>query len=123
MPHVNVTIAGRVYRMACDDGQEEHLLGLARDLDQRVEQLRGSFGEIGDMRLTVMAALMIADDLAETRRRLRTLESELDGAREARAALHQRLEATEHGLVGALNQAAERIERLSRDIADQAPDR
>ena len=122
MPHVSVTIAGRVYRMACDDGQEEHLLGLARDLDQRVEQLRGSFGEIGDMRLAVMAALMIADDLAEARRRLRALESELDGAREARAALSQRMEAAEHGLAGALDRAAERIERLSRDIAEQAPD-
>ena len=123
MPHVNVTIAGRVYRMACDDGQEEHLLGLARDLDQHVEQLRGSFGEIGDMRLTVMAALVIADELAETRRRLHALESELDGAREARAALFQRMEAAEHGVIGVLNQAAERIERLSRDIVEQAPDR
>ncbi len=123
MPHVNVTIAGRVYRMACDDGQEEHLLGLARHLDQHVEQLRGSFGEIGDMRLTVMAALVIADELAETRRRLRVLESELDGAREARAALFQRMEAAEHGIIGVLNQAAERIERLSREIVEQAPDR
>jgi cell division protein ZapA len=116
MPHVNVNIAGRVYRMACDDGQEEHLLGLARDLDRRVQQLRGGFGEIGDTRLVVMAALMLADELAETRRRIRSLEGELDGAREARSALDRRVEAAEAGVAGILNQAAERIERLSRAI-------
>ncbi len=123
MPHVSVTIAGRVYRKAWDEGQEEHLLGLARDLDQRIEQLRGGFGEIGDMRLTVMAALMVADELAEARRRIRDLESELEGAREARAALDERMEAAEQGIVGALNQAAERIERLSREIARQGAER
>jgi hypothetical protein len=45
MPHVSVTIAGRHYRMACDEGQEEHLMRLARDIDSRILDLRGAFGE------------------------------------------------------------------------------
>ena len=58
MAHVSVTISGRQYRMACDDGQEHHLARLSHELDQRIAHLRTTFGEIGDMRLTVMAALM-----------------------------------------------------------------
>ena len=60
MPQVNVTINGRQFRMACEDGEEPHLLRLAEDLDARITRLRGRFGEIGDTRLTVMAALTLA---------------------------------------------------------------
>src|SRR5690348_9468646 len=65
MAHVNVSIAGRTYRMACGDGEEQHLVDLAARLDRKIDELRGSFGEIGDNRITVMAALTIADQLAE----------------------------------------------------------
>ena len=123
MPHVSVTIAGRVYRMACDDGQEQHLAALAQDLDRRIEQLRGSFGEIGDMRLAVMAALMTADELAEARRRIQALEAELDGARKAQGTLDARIAAAESAAALKLIQAAERIERLSREFAQPGPER
>jgi cell division protein ZapA len=113
---VSVTINGRHYRMACEDGQEEHLIGLARDLDGRITRLRGNFGEIGDMRLTVMAALMIADELSESGRQLRTLEDELVRLREVGAAAGDRVEATENAVAAALNTAAERIEVLARSL-------
>ena len=70
MSQVNVTINGRQFRMACEDGQEDHLRQLAKDLDERIDTLRGQFGEIGDARLTVMAALMVADELAEAGKKL-----------------------------------------------------
>ena len=38
MTHVNATIAGRQFRLACEDGQEEHLQALAQDLDQRIDR-------------------------------------------------------------------------------------
>jgi cell division protein ZapA len=113
---VSVTINGRHYRMACEDGQEEHLIGLARDLDGRITRLRGNFGEIGDMRLTVMAALMIADELSESGRQLRTLEDELVRLREVGATAGDRVEATENAVAAALNTAAERIEVLARSL-------
>ncbi len=56
--------------MACDDGQEEHLASLAAAFDARVRDLKQSFGEIGDMRLAVMAAITVADEASELRRRL-----------------------------------------------------
>jgi cell division protein ZapA (FtsZ GTPase activity inhibitor) len=69
MSHVSVTIHGRQYRMACEDGQEDHLIRLSKDLDQRIEQLKGSFGAIGDMRLIVMAALTLGDELSGASKR------------------------------------------------------
>ena len=56
MAQVNVSINGRQYRMACEDGQEDHLRPLAKALEERIGTLRGQFGEIGDARLMVMAA-------------------------------------------------------------------
>ena len=73
MPQVSVTINGRQFRMACEDGEEAHLLRLAEDIDQRIARLRERFGEIGDTRLTVMAALTLADEL---RGQPRTIVSE-----------------------------------------------
>src|SRR5205807_6190704 len=74
MAHVSVSINGRQYRMACEDGQENHLVWLSGDLDRRIAELRKQFGEIGDMRLTMMAALTIADELVDIGKRLRRME-------------------------------------------------
>ena len=75
MAQVSVTIAGKAYRMGCDDGQEEHLAELAADLDQRIGGMRKAFGEIGEMRLTIMAAVALTDELSEQKRRLDGLEA------------------------------------------------
>jgi cell division protein ZapA len=116
MSHVSVAINGRQYRMACEDGQEGHLMRLARDLDQRIEQLRARFGEIGDMRLTVMAALTVADELVEAGKRLRRLEEEMAGLQDARVLAADRSQATQAAVAAALNSAAERIERVTRSL-------
>ncbi len=86
MSQVSVTINGRQFRMACEDGQEPHLVDLARELDSRISGLRTKFGEIGDTRLTVMAALTVADELAEASLRVKRLEDELAVLQEARVA-------------------------------------
>ena len=116
MAQVSVTIGGRVYRMACDDGQEEHLLRLARDLDQKLAQLREAFGEIGDTRLAVMGAIMVADELSEARRRVRALEQEIEGLQETRLAVADRIEAAERAGALTIEKAAERIERLAHAL-------
>jgi len=116
MAHVTVTINGRQYRMACEDGQEGHLTRLATDLDQRVEQLRGNFGEIGDSRLLVMAALTVSDELSEAAQRVRRLEEELSGLQDAQAAAAGRSQVTQAAVATALNAAAERIERVTRSL-------
>jgi cell division protein ZapA len=116
MSHVNVTIHGRQYRMACEDGQEDHLRRLAKDLDHRIEQLKASFGAIGDMRLIVMAALTIADELSDTGKRMRRLEEDLAALQDARVASADRAQATQAAVIAALNAAAERIEGVTRSL-------
>ena len=113
MSHINVTINGRQYRMACEEGQEARLLRLAENLEARVETLRGKFGEIGDARLTVMAALTVCDELSDASHRIRSLEEELDTLRGVRVAALDRAKATQTAVAKALNAAADRIERTT----------
>ena len=112
--HINVTINGRQYRMACEEGQEVRLLKLAENLQQRVESLRGKFGEIGDARLTVMAALTACDELVDASARIRSLEEEVEQLRNAREAAADGARATHAAVSAALNAAAERIERTTQ---------
>ena len=112
MSHINVTINGRQYRMACEEGQEVRLLKLAENMEARVESLRGKFGEIGDSRLTVMAALTVCDELLDANARIRALEGELETLRNVRVAAADRDE----------NELASRIQALGADrsrLADE----
>lgn len=121
MGQVNVTISGKTYRMACDDGQEEHLESLGRQLSDTIELLRGQFGEIGDQRLTVMAAITLADRYSEAERRLAEFEAEIAAIRESRAAIDEHLETREAELAEAIETAAERLEGIAGRLAGQDP--
>ncbi|MGJ4952860.1 cell division protein ZapA [Bradyrhizobium sp. HKCCYLS20291] len=114
MSHINVTINGRQYRMACEEGQELRLLKLAENLETRITNLRGKFGEIGDARLTVMAALTVCDELIDANQRVQMLEQELDSLRNVRSQSADRARATQVAVAKALNAAAERIERTTQ---------
>jgi cell division protein ZapA len=116
MSQVSVTINGKTYRMACDDGQEAHLEGLADRLNEIIGQLRQSFGEIGDQRLTVMAAITMGDDLAESRRHVRRLEAELAAMNETKAAVIARFEESEASVARAIELAANRLEGLAEKL-------
>ncbi|MBM6594990.1 cell division protein ZapA [Microvirga pudoricolor] len=120
MAQVAVNIAGRTYRIACGDGEESHLEGLAAFYDGKIEEMRRSFGEIGDMRLHVMAAITIADEMAETKRRIAALETELAGLRRAASAGDERIEAAEARFADGLTLAAERIEKIARGLSTAA---
>jgi len=116
MPQVNVTIAGKAYRMACGEGEEPHLEGLARLYDGKIEEMRQSFGEIGDMRLHVMAALMVADEVSELRQRVAALETRLSDLHGDAGAADQRLGEVEDKAAQALVAAAERIESVAKSL-------
>ncbi|MFH1803840.1 MAG: cell division protein ZapA [Pseudomonadota bacterium] len=67
MAQISVRINGRSYDVACDDGQESRLLQLADYVNDRVAEIAGAVGQIGEQRLLVMASLLIADELADAR--------------------------------------------------------
>lgn len=120
MPQVTVTIAGKIYRMACGEGEEARLTGLAATLDQRIAELGASFGEIGELRLHVMAALMVEDDLDEARKRVAALEREVVALTDEIGAGYERAGAVEDQFAQAVTQAAERIERIAQKISPSA---
>jgi cell division protein ZapA len=116
MSQVSVTINGRQFRMACEDGQEGHLMNLARELDNRINSLRSKFGEIGDTRLTVMAAITVADELSEAGQRIKRLEEELAALQNAQVALSDRNKAAHAAIAVALGKAAERVENITKSL-------
>lgn len=117
MAQIIVTINGRSFRMACDDGEEERLTALARRFDSAIDSLRGSFGEIGDLRLTVMAGIMVTDELAERERRLAALQDEVESLREARRAALERNARGDAVIAEKIVTAAERVEALADSLA------
>jgi len=102
--------------MACAEGEERHLEGLAASYDAKIEEMRASFGEIGDMRLHVMAAIAQADELHETKRRIAALEAEVATLNSVNISRDERLERIEVRLAEGVQMAAERIEQLARSL-------
>ena len=121
MAQVTVTIDGKQYRMACDEGQEEHLIELASRFDRYVIHLKGSFGEIGDQRLTVMAGIMIMDELNELQKRVRGMESEIATLRKTRDDALVKADKNDAALTGALSTLAERMEGLAARLNAERP--
>lgn len=113
MAQITVTINGKSFRMACDDGEEDRLMGLAARFDGWINELKGAFGEIGDQRLTVMAGIMATDQLSELERKLADLEAQLAEARQQQVAALDNMSQNEEELSRAVNTAAARIESLA----------
>lgn len=119
MAEVNVQINGRKYRMACEEGQEEHLMGLASRFDGLVEQFKSSFGEIGDTRLTVMAGIAVLDELVELERRLAKIEKKLTEVTAAGEELSAESEAMETRFAKKIDEVARRLE-IAASVIDSA---
>jgi cell division protein ZapA len=120
MSSVNITINGKQFRVACEAGQEPRVTMLAEDFDQRISSMRSRFGEVGDARLTVMAAMMIGDELFDANARIARLESEISALKAARSSLSERADRTEAAVVNALEGAADRIERMTLALSRPA---
>ncbi|MEM8742053.1 MAG: cell division protein ZapA [Pseudomonadota bacterium] len=130
MPEIDIAIAGRSYRVACDPGEEAHLTAAARLIDLEAEALRRTAGSVPESRLMLMSALIIADRLNSTEARLRSAEETL---RDSEAALRAADAQLRNGVDVAAS-SAEREDRLgdrpsrdqrnlfADDIADDALD-
>ncbi|MBN9253825.1 MULTISPECIES: cell division protein ZapA [unclassified Mesorhizobium] len=117
MAQVTVSIDGKQYRMACDEGQEEHLIDLAERFDRYVMHLKDSFGEIGDQRLTVMAGIMVMDELSELSKRVKGMESEMQTLRKTRDEALIKADKNDSVLTQALGSLAQRMEDLTATLA------
>lgn len=116
MAQVTITIDGKAYRMACEEGQEGHLEVLATRFDRYVGHLKSQFGEIGDLRLTVMAGIMVMDELSELNRRITSLESELDSLKAAGSGAAEAQHKSETAIVHTLSELAGRLEGITAKL-------
>lgn len=110
MAQVNVEVNGRPYAVGCEDGQEGHLIELAKLFDHQVRQVGQDLGQLGDTRLFLMGALLLADELHDARARLAALQIEL-------GRMQSELTRVETRATSALEAAAGRIERLAGQAA------
>lgn len=108
MAQVTVEVNGRPYAVGCEDGQESHLTELAKMFDQQVRHVSADMGQLGDTRLFLMGALLLADELADARARLNAAQAELTRAQSDRSRIETRA-------VAALDAAAQKIEKLAAD--------
>jgi len=102
MAQVTLNVNGRPYVVGCEDGQEPHLVELARLFDRHVRQVGQEMGQLGETRLFLMGALLLADELAETKARMAAVQGDLG-----------RLQSVEARAAAALDAAARRIEKLA----------
>lgn len=109
MAEVTVTVNGRPYTVGCESGQEAHIADLAAQLDDNVRQVAGAVGQLGETRLFLMGALMMADEMSDLRSRLAEAESEL-ARRQANKARD------EMRAVTAIETAAKKIEAIAAKI-------
>ncbi|MBU4528280.1 MAG: cell division protein ZapA [Hoeflea sp.] len=120
MAQVTVTIDSKTYRMACEEGQEEHLSELASRFDRYVGHLKDQFGEIGDLRITVMAGIMVMDELHELQRRMRGLEAEVETLKKTRDTVLSKADKTDQEVSAALIQVTGKIEQIADKLAGRA---
>jgi cell division protein ZapA len=106
MATVTVEINGRPYAVGCADGQEERVRILAKQFDVHVRQVASDVGHVGDIRLFLMAALLLADELHEVRM----------AGDAAPAALTINAPTAENGIAEALNAVAARIEKIAQTL-------
>src|SRR3546814_7191227 len=107
MSQLSITINGRNYSIACEDGQEEHLTKLAGYLDMRVGELVGAVGQVGEARLLLMAALLVADELSDVYAELATYRNQAAQADAGNGAID------EEAAAAALEGLAARIEAIA----------
>ncbi|MES2035642.1 MAG: cell division protein ZapA [Pseudomonadota bacterium] len=106
MAQVIVQINGKPYSVGCEDGQERHLTEIARLFDEQVRQVSQDVGQLGETRLFLMGALLLADEMADLKLRMAHLQGELVRSQGDQAKVEAKA-------VAALDAAAKKIETLA----------
>ncbi|MES2713922.1 MAG: cell division protein ZapA [Pseudomonadota bacterium] len=107
MAQVTVRIGGYSHPVACQDGQELHLQGMAAEVDRRIAALKAMGLQLGETRMLVLAALQLADEASDLREEVNALK-----AAPPPAPMPQ-----DDALAGRLVAVAERIEAIAGELA------
>lgn len=129
MPEVEITIGGRSFDVACQEGEEQYLHSAARMLDTEAQVLAQQVGRIPEARMLLMAGLMLADKTAGLEDKLRESEdraaaylSELRAIKDTPPPEPERIEVpvVPTDVTESLQEIAARAEALARDVEDKA---
>lgn len=112
MATVTVEVHGRPYAVGCADGQEARVRDLATQFHERVQGVADQVGQVGDVRLFLMAALTLADELQEAKRQAGPQPQ----ARAKAVAAPAPAAPPSEGVAEALNAVAARIEKIVQTI-------
>ena len=114
MGQVVISVNNRNFTMECADGEEDHLRELASLLDSQVREIKAGVGEVGDIRLLVMAGLIIADQLSEALSRVEELSGEIAGVHRTGSEAIEQSRQVERTAAERIEAAAKRLEQISR---------
>ena len=78
MANVNVTFNGKEFLLSCEDGQEEHLLELSEQLNNKFSSLKSQLGNIGENKLLLIASIKVMDEYFETKKKIEEKKKELN---------------------------------------------
>ncbi|HVV65878.1 MAG TPA: cell division protein ZapA [Rhizomicrobium sp.] len=112
MPLVNVMVNSRAYTIACDEGEQDRLKELAGHVDEKVRELVGTVGQVGDQKLLLMASVLITDEFFDARARLDGHARKVGELSSAQAELHGRASKSQESAARTLEDAATRLEGL-----------
>lgn len=122
MALVHIRINGREYDVACDDGQEGHLRGLADEVDGRVRSLVRSMGaNPGEAMAVVLTALTMADEIIENKKETKKIASEVQRLaalvnEDKKLEQEDRMMEIENAMAVTLEEIALRIEKIAESI-------
>ena len=118
MGKVSLDINGRKYSMGCEDGEEDRLMRLGQKLNERVNLMANQFGQIGDVRLLVMAGITMLDELEDTNNNIETVvDTRIGSLRKENSQVIAALGKTENSAIENLLGAAQRIEKLAAKLS------
>lgn len=121
MSKVSVTLNGREFTIGCEEGQEEYLRQLAHALDARVRAISEQVGQIGDLRLLLMASLILVDEQKELEQRVVALEEQVERLGHERHGVASLHAAEREQVASRLVEVAERLEAFAATLEDQPP--
>src|SRR5215475_6011734 len=109
-------VNGRAYTLNCDEGEEDHLKALASRVNEKVRELLGQVGQVGDQRLLLMASLMIADEQQTVLKKLEETAQELEAVKLQRRELSDQLDRS-HAVAADMESATIRLEDIAARLA------
>lgn len=120
MAQVTVEVGGRPYRLSCGDGEQEHVMALARRIDTHAKTLTASRAPANEGRNMLLAALLLADELHVAEERVTSLGSEVETLKRSGAggAPDERIAEMEQAVADMLDRAADQIENVTREIEE-----